>query len=475
MPLILPGNVASATASTTYDVANSCRFNGGDSVGMSRTMGTPTDADKWTFSCWVKRGAISNGTTMIFYAFASPDEGGPKFYTTNDSLRNQNWVSSAAEGDQITTRQFRDAAAWYHIVCVYDAGNATAGNRMRIYVNGTEETVFTTDANPDQNQASAINSAIKHCIGSYNDASNFFDGYIAECVFSDGQAYAASDFGEFDSDSPTIWKPKDPSGLTFGDNGFWLDFEDSADLGKDVSGEGNDFTVANLDATDQATDTPTNNFCVMNPLDSYWGGATFSQGNCKVVFSAPLYGFKVGTFGLTSGKWYFEAKILTNPGSYGMGIADHVQLVAVTTLGYGTYQWQYQQTGIYDNGDSRNTPYGDSYTNGDIVACALDLDNNKIYWSKAGVWQASSDPTDGTNAVAITDPASGPKDGCYYPSVADWDDIAGGDIWEVNFGGCSAFTVSSGNADDNGYGNFEYDVPAGYYAICSKNVGEFGG
>jgi hypothetical protein len=470
MPLILPGNVASATAATTYTVANSCRFNA--DANMIGTFGTPTDLDKWTVSFWCKR-AFNGSSQYVFEGYESGNQSSI-YFDSNEKLHFGNKTGGSWNSLLLTNRVFRDPSAWYHIVCVWDSDNGTAGDRMKMYVNGVEETSFATDTNPSSGQASHVASGANASIGVHSTSSTRFAGYLAEVCFIDGQALTPTSFGEFDSDSPTIWKPIDVSGLTFGNNGFYLDFEDSSNLGNVAAGSLGDLTETSLAATDSATDTPTNNFCVMNPLDSYWAGATFSQGNCKVVFSAPLSGFKLGTFGLTSGKWYFEAKILTNPGSYGMGIADHVQLVASTTLGYGTYQWQYRQTGVYDNSGS-GTSYGNSYTNGDIVACAFDLDNNRIYWAKAGTWQASSDPTDGTNAVAITDPASGPKDGCYYPSVADWDDVAGGDIWEVNFGGCSSFTVSSGNADDNGYGNFEYDVPAGYYAICSKNVGEFGG
>ena len=488
MPLILPGNVASATAGA-YSIANSCRFNDGDSVAMSRTMGTATNIDKWTFSCWIKRGFITDLTQNVFTAFEADDkEAGVELYQVNgtgEQLRFRNVLSNNTEGYLLTTRQLRDVAAWYHIVYVYDSGNATAGNRMRIYVNGTEETVFTTDTNPDQNQNSAINAAIKHSIGSYNDASQFFDGYIAECVFCDGQAYAASDFGEFDDDSPTIWKPKDPSGLTFGDNGFWLDFEDSADLGNDVSGEGNDFSQTNLAAADQATDTPTNNFAVINPLENFYSNATFAEGNClqiSAVTSSPATAPapNISTIGVSSGKWYTEIKFVSKAehdyGRPGITSVQHLGPGGTINnpMGYlpNSYGMFFNSGSLYDGNGDVATSYGSTIHVGDIVGVYMDLDNNKLYFSDNGTLVSST-------GISITAPASTVL-GAYFFGNTDESRNTATFAW--NFGGCPAFAISSGNADANGYGNFEYDPSSGdfdgaskdFLALCTKNLAEEG-
>jgi hypothetical protein len=482
MPLILPGNVASATAGA-YSIDNSCRFNEGDTPLLKKTFGTPTDNNTWTFSCWFKRGNGTSGSDVrhLFFGFTdASNESGILMRT--QQLEVYNYSSSAYVTRKITTRVFRDPAAWYHLVVAWDSDDGAAEDRCKIYINGVRETSFGTNNLPGASEATHINEDGEDCtVGcAYNGASiQQWDGYMAEVVFSDGQAYAASDFGEFDEDSPTIWKPKDVSGLTFGNNGFYLDFEDSSNLGNDANG-GTDLDETNVVAADQATDSPTNNFCVMNPLDNYYQGHTFSEGNCKIVTDSSKQNYTTATIGLTAGKWYWEVEYDAISGG-----ADHVMIgiagILVTStseqeLGEHVQNWSYYS---YD-GDSHNnatfTTYGDAYTEGDIVGIALDLDNNNLYFSKNGTFQDSGDPTSGatgTGAISITDPAS-VDIGAYFPAASDWTGSQNA-TFLYNFGGCPAFAISSGNADDNGYGNFEYDVPAGFLAICTKNLGSDGG
>jgi len=462
MPLILPGNVASATTAA-YEVANSCRFNDGDSAYMSRTLGTPTNNDRWTFSCWIKRGNVDT-QQVLFAGSADANNGTVIQFKNTEQLQWQEYQSSFL-GKYTTNRLFRDPSAWYHLVFTYDSGNATAGDRMRIYVNGTEETSFADEVNVDQNQDSLMNTAVAHGIG-YDTGtgiagSYYFDGYMAEAVFCDGQAYAASDFGEFDSDSPSIWKPKDPSGLTFGNNGFYLDFEASDNLGNDANG-GTDWAESNLAAVDQATDTPTNNFCVINPLAGDNDENTLSEGNCKIVSTATGSSMG-GTFGLSAGKWYWEAK-LTASNTQQIGIMDVDKLFTRldrTPGAAGSNGFIYLTTGNVYNNDSQLLTGLTSSTTNDIISVALDITNLKIYWYKNDslLNSGGTDITTGLTWFPITG-AGGGSDRINQ---------------ECNFGGCSAFTVSSGNADADGYGNFEYAVPSGYYAICTKNLGAYGG
>ena len=334
MPLILPGNVASAVAGA-YSIANSCRFDAASNDNLTLTFGTPTDNDNWTMSFWVKKCVVvdSNDTPI------SAGDSGTNFTNMYFASYYFNFADyqGSSTGQLKTNRRFRDPAAWLHYVCVWDSDNGTAGDRMKLYVNGVEETRFSDDTNPSEGLNSVYNSALAHQIGTDQAGSADLDGYLAEIVFIDGQALAPTSFGEFDEDSPTIWKPIDPSGLTFGDNGFWLDFENSAALGNDVSGNDNDWTVNNLDAASQATDSPTNNFCTMNPLDNYFAAMTFSEGNCKTVTTGSK-AYVTGTVGLTAGKWYWEVKVATEAaGAFSMiGIAD-VPATGTTTnfaLGY---------------------------------------------------------------------------------------------------------------------------------------------
>ena len=250
---------------TGYDVDNSVRMDG-SSAYMTRAMGTPTDADKYTFSFWCKRSKL--GAQQSIFRSTNGNDDSHVTFQADDTLRFEEYGGLSSIGKLQTNQVFRDVTAWYHIVLVYDSGNGTAGNRMRMYVNGTEVTSFGTDNNPSQDANSFFNKAsapLHFGRTDYSGGGNYFSGYVAEVVMCDGQAYAASDFGEFDEDSPTIWKPKDVSGLTFGTNGFYLDFEDSSSLGNDKAGS-NNLTATNITATDQATDTPTNNFATINPL-----------------------------------------------------------------------------------------------------------------------------------------------------------------------------------------------------------------
>jgi hypothetical protein len=480
MPLILPGNVATATASTTYDVANSCRFDDGDSAGMHKAMGTPSDQDKWTFSCWFKRGNVITGATAyLLSTYVDGSNDSAIRIESNDKLSFYNYTSSSYAGRQRTNRLFRDPAAWYHLVCTYDSGNATAAHRMRMYINGVEETVFDVETNPAEDEDSHINTASTtiSLAAQWNGSAmgEEYDGYMAEVYFCDGQAYAASDFGEFDSDSPSMWKAKDASGLTFGTNGFYLDFEASGNLGNDANG-GTDLTEVNVDAVDQCTDSPSNNFCVINPLDNFHFQSTYSEGNCKIVTGGSgRETFTTGTMPLTKGKWYYEMKISTASNGDYAGWTSHVS---------NNYNDK-----LEDNSDKKSIAYRgaagtfvvnagvtsdgvDTYTDGDVIGLYIDLDNLEAYCSKNGTVQNSA------TGITITAAASNGS-GYYLPGLGD--EESNSLTAEVNFGN-PVSALSSAVADANGYGQFEYSpsgtfdsVSKDFLAICTKNLGSDGG
>ena len=463
MPLILGTN---SIKDTGYNIANSCRFNDGDSAHMLRTFGTPSDNLKWTWSGWFKRCTVPGGGMVLAYCFTSdPDgrEAGPDL-RSDGTLRNRNWHGDAQKGNIHTNRVFRDVSAWYNLQLVYDSANATAGNRMRMYLNGTEITSFSTDANPDENQASSFNSAIQHTIGAYRTIGNFFDGYQAEIVFIDGQALTPSSFGEFSEDSPTIWMPKDPSGLTFGDNGYWLDFENSAALGNDVSGNDNDFTVGNLAAADQATDTPTNNFATMNPLA---GNGTYTEGNLIVTGGNNV----VSTFGVNAGRWYCECKITLASGALYplIGIADSANPFATSpgASGYpGSHTPSYGIFGngsLYANGSNEGDQGFSDFADNDIIGMYLDLDSG----TKTIKWHVN-----GTEVA--TDNISAPDSSYVFGHYTGGESTV---VGKWNFGNPTS-ALSSANSDPNGYGSFEYSTRESsidYYALCTKNLAEYGG
>jgi len=472
--IIIPANSA---ADTAYSVDNSCRFNDGDTAHLKRTFGSEGDRTEWTFSCWIKRGIL--GTQQQI--FGSGNNATHLYFESNDTLKLGLETSS---GDKViqTNRVFRDCSAWYHIVANYDSNEATTGNRMRIYVNGVEETSFSTETQPSSGESTAtISDNVEHNIGyrTVTSAGLPFDGYMAEVVFIDGDQLTPTSFGEFNSDSPTIWQPIDVSGLTFGTNGFYLDFEDSSNLGNDANG-GTDWTEVNLAAADQATDTPTNNFCTLNPLDAYYAGATFSEGNCKVVYGASgVYPDIMPTMGVSTGKWYWEYKWPNAGASNQSGINDASPTAAAGTPsggGRGTYGVAYMSTGQTRANDSVAS-YGDAIVENHIIGTYLDLDNNKLYWALNGVIQNSGTGFSITAAASTTS-------GIYFPTIGN--EAEESRTHEANFGGCPSFTISSGNADANGYGNFEYSPNDGggssfdsaakdFLAICTKNLGSDGG
>jgi len=478
MPLILPGNVASAIGGG-YEVANSCRFNDGDSPALHKTPGSDGNKRIFTISVWSKKTTNENqgylwdgGTTN-----ENPISWGPA-----DTVKFGQWNGSSDDFALDTAAKFRDPSAWYHVCVKVDTTQSTDTNRVKIYVNGTEQTL--TGTYPTQNLDMYIGtSGSAKYIGRpvWTSSARRLDGYIAEFCYIDGSALAPTEFGEFDEDSPTIWKPKDVSGLTFGTNGFYLDYEDSANLGNDANG-GTDLTETNIAATDQCVDTPTNNFCTMNPLDNYYQGSTFSEGNTIIVTGSGSQAYNTSTIYVTSGKWYVEVKPTAGSATSMIGIAG--ELANGTDgndvqLQYKTYGWCYKDDGNVFNNNTADSGTWASYTTNDIIGIAINLDTlqgglNKLYFSKNGSWQNSADPTDfdsTTGVVGITKPAS-TTIGAYAFAVNEtWDDNTR--TYSFNFGNPS-FSISSGNADGNGYGNFEYAPPSGYYSICSKNLAEYG-
>ena len=277
MPLILPGNVATATAATTYSVDNSCRFDDGDTAWMEKDSSSVAEKKIGTISFWMKRGNLTTAQTNII---THNDTG----YCLIALLAGHQIRFYSGEHDLSSTQVLRDCSAWYHIFANWDTTQAVAANRAKLYVNGVQVTLFATETYPGLNDELPFfvdSEAI--VVGRNSTGANYFDGYLAEMVVLEGTAAAVTDFGEFNSDSPTIWQPiKHAQSGNKGANGFYLDFKDSANLGNDAYG-GTDLAETDLAAADQAIDTPTNNFCTLNPLDNYYAGATFSEGNCKVT------------------------------------------------------------------------------------------------------------------------------------------------------------------------------------------------
>ena len=451
-----------------YEVANSVRYNDGDNPSMHKTPGSAGNRRTWTFSAWVKRTTV--GAAQRIFSQGNHSSGDPMTYlkfNSDDTIQFDRYVS-ATEKIQ-TNRKFRDVSAWYHIVLRCDTTNGTAGDRFRLYINGTEETSFSTDNNPSQNADTEVNNTQKFELGSVGASTENFDGYFAEVCLVDGSSLAPTSFGEFDEDSPKIWKPIDVSGLTFGTNGFYLDFEDSANLGNDTTG-GTDLTEVTLAATDAATDSPTNNFAIGNSLLKR-GSSTVSEGNLKIQDSAGAWQGLSTTIGASAGKWYCEWKVTAvNSNSFGVqGEATYSISNDGTAIGFKT-----PSVSILQNGDryidNSGASYSGTFTTNDIIGCAMDLDDHKVYFSKGGEWSDGSGSWDSTTFNSSVGAISlSQTSGFYFFGHSVHTATS-----EANYGN-PPYSISSGNADANGYGNFEYAPPSGYYSLCTKNLAEFGG
>jgi len=293
-----------ANAGSGYEIDQSIRFNDDDSAHLSRTLGTATNRKIWTYSLWIKRANL--GTRQMFWSVAAGGGAQGIFEFDQgdggnggmDKLICNNETSGTTALNWELEIAFRDPAAWYNFVFVYDTTQSTTNDRFKCFVNGALQTEWDRNSTPGQNEEQAFNNALDHRIGEGHTAANYFDGYMAEIHFIDGTAKAASDFGEYNDDG--VWIPKAYSG-SYGNNGFYLKGQDSSALGDDTSGNGNDFASSGLAAADQKSDTPTTNASTFNPL---WAGAALSDGNLVATASADAYQWAISTFSIDDGGKY---------------------------------------------------------------------------------------------------------------------------------------------------------------------------
>ena len=476
MPIFTVG--AAGTSSSSYEIDNSLRLDGTEF--LSKSLSSP-NRQTFTFSTWFKIGEPVGDKADDSDFFSGGASATAAFLIRLNSAQQLHigeYVSSW-NYQLITDRLFRDSSAWYHVVAEVDTTQATASNRVKLYVNGVQETSFSTASYPSLNyNHTYINNGQTLAVGARGITSGSnqepWGGYLAESIYIDGSALDQTSFGKFDSDSG-IWKPINVSGLTFGTNGFYLDYESSSTLGNDANG-GTDLSSTNLETTDQSIDTPTNNYATLNPIDNYYTPHSLSEGNLKqTTDSTSGYAPNVSTMALSQGKWYFEVKYVSRSDSdnYNLIGIKGSQITNTNYLGQNAYEYgYYSQSGKYYTSNN-STVYGDSYDQGDIIGCYLDLDNNKLYFAKNGTLQNSG------TGISITDPASTPL-GHYFFAVGDYGQSLTV-VNEINFGS-PTFSLSSGNIDANGHGNFEYDPSSGtfdgaskdFYALNTKNLAEFG-
>jgi len=487
MSLLIPGT--NSIKDTGYEVANSVVFeNDGNSDSFSRDMVTATSRRTFTVSMWLKK--TKNGTGSEQYLFHSWQDSNNRFISSFDStnilhIRNRTGGSNTLKFN--TNQKFLDTSAWYNIIIAIDTTQSTESNRFKLYVNGTQVTSFSTSDYPSQNADMSLGTSdFDNILGIYGGGGNGFSGYMCEMVYIDGLQLAPTSFGEFDSNSPNIWKPIDVSGLTFGNNGFHLDFENSSSLGADVSGEGHNFTVNNLTSIDQSTDTCTNNAVTFMSNTPSASNFTLSQGNLKINKSGSgTFGLYGSSIMLSSGKWYWEAKMTADAGSdrTRVGIAAYESVTGTSTIqdDYSGFEFTSTTSGRFSftvaGGSATEIDGFNGYSTGDIIRFALDMDNQRLYVGRNADWfnysssATGGDPTSGSGWVLNNTTILAAPQTIYAGHAVG---VSGSSELEFNFGATNTFTVSSGNSDGNGYGNFEFAVPSGYYAINTKNLAEYG-
>ena len=479
------------SAVSGYDIENSLRSDG-STTELTRTPGSETNRETFTFSCWHK----SMSSTSFFSCESDSNTKCVLFnHGSSQGMRTWNTVSGSTATDIRDAAYYRDPSSWYHSVWAIDTTDGTEANRVKMYVNGQAITVRSGyDNYPSLNEEMGINQAAVHTVGArtFSGETDYLDGYLAEVHFVDGQQLTPSSFGETDEDSG-IWKPKEYTG-SYGTNGFFLEFKEtgtsqnSSGMGADTSGNDNHYAVTNFTAVDQCTDTPTNNFATLRiARDPAVSGAVLSEGNLKFVTGTSGSGRALGrsvygTIPVNKGKWYFETKILIANIFVGVAPDEGANVAASTTsnprfvayypIGNGTIGQMYTKLQTTET----QPTYGDQSSANDVLGFAVDMDNKLMYVRNSGGWADDSGNWDEANPNESTS-INFDNDDTHLPGyVCPWMASSGGatsSSVQWNFGS-PPFTISSGNADANGYGNFEYAVPSGYYAMCTKNLAKYG-
>jgi len=452
---------ASGQATSAYQIERSIRLNSADSAYLSRTPASAGNRKTWTWSGWVKKTSNGGDYRSFFTAFNSTSVYTALDFSDTDNLR----LTALGGGSMtlVTSAVYRDPSAWYHIVFAVDTTQATASNRAKLYVNGTQITTFSTASYPSQNSDTEVSNTVNHQIGR-NPYAGFpqpLNAFLADVFLIDGQALTPSSFGVFDANN--VWQPKAYTG-SYGTNGFQLKFADNSaatatTLGKDTSGNGNNWTPNNLSVTagagnDSLVDSPTNygtdtgaggtvrgNYCTLNPLGL--GGGTLSNGNLTVSTSTDMA--SVGTFAMTTGKWYWEVTLTTaaNPriGVYNIGAASPAGLGG-TANGWAIIN---APSRVFHNGAT--TSYGSfSGASGNIVMIAYDADLGRIWYGENGTWFASGNPATNSNPsqTSVTGTAIVPASSSGL----------GSNVHDCNFGQRS----------------FSYQAPSGFKALCTQNL-----
>ena len=437
------------------------------STYLERTVTTPdTNGNKIaTFSAWLKRGSL---TEQVFYTSRSSDSNYFRFRFTSGQI---NVISKTSGTNYFATTSavFRDISSWYHVIVTFDTTQATEANRIRIYVNGVEQTKGASSYPSQDSTLYMLASGQPQRIGK-ESSDGFYDGLMTQVIYTEGYAYAPSDFGSTNTVSGE-WTPNSNPTVSYGTNGFKLTFEDTAALGDDTSGNTNDFTVSGSGTS--TLDCASNNFATLNTLvGDVAGGLTISNGNLSVTGNTgDAWRTMYGTLANSKGKFYFEQKVLGSSGSsHYIGVSEVDGMEQTNLNGFentSTSAYCYRADGGKVSKNVLTAGWGASFTTNDIIGTAIDIDNLKIYFSKNGVWQASGDPTSGATGTGSAYNLDSGK--TYTACTATYNT---NNKYTYNFGNgyFQTTAVSSAGTGASTPGTFEYDVPTGYQPLTTKGL-----
>ena len=437
------------------------------STYLQRTISSSGNQKKSTISAWFKR--ANNNTDGGLFSFTEDGNNYFRIKFKGDILEIDNYYGGSQTMDLKTNRLYRDCSAWYHIVFAYDSAQGTASDRAKLYINGVQETSFSTASYPSQDGNIRLGNSGSNIELGRSQGPQYFNGIISHVHYCDGYAYAASDFGETDSTTGE-WKIKTSPSVSYGSNGFfWL--KDSIAT-TDHSPNSNTFTVGGGTLT-KTEDSPSNVFATWNPLFPAGGSLNYDAGNTRLYNTGTAaYRTSVSTLGASTGKFYAEFKCegdtfftgVIDINSTKMGINDTTfgSSSSMTAYGYGIFN----STGnVMNNASTVVSGYSAALANGDILGIALDATNKKLYFAKNGVWQNSGVPTSGSTGTGAISLASGDRTWVFASSV-------NGTNISANFGNgyFNETVVSSAGTNASGNGIFEYDVPTGFTALSTKGL-----
>jgi len=438
--------------STGYNIDNSAAFGGAN--GIQFNPSSDGNRRTWTVSLWLKRSEISVETTIFGAQNTAMVLMDPDWFRFTLYTGSTTYYFDTENGGPV----YRDTSAWYNFVFQCDTTQGTAADRAKLWVNGEAVTNTHSNVIPQNTEFQLNNNTVNFNVGYFYAGAEQLDGYLADVHFTDGVANDPTEFGEFNEDTG-IWKPKAYTG-SYGTNGFYLEFKESAasatGIGKDTSGNGHNFSTGGTYPS-QATDTPTNNFATQNVI---WGTdrmPLMSEGATEIGNNVNAYRYSPATMGVANGKWYWEIKPTVNGNTLvsGAGIASNQEtLFFYQETGNFVYHYDGNK---YVNGGSSS--YGAAWATNDIIGFAYDADN----WTLTCYVNNSSQG----NLLAGQTDLSGEL---FIPYVYSF----GTHTYQTNFGGYTTMSNTHTNTDANGYGSFVYAPPTGYYALCTKNLEEFG-